>query len=99
MSGQASVDDQGRIIRGTFEQEMRRSMDNLKRVLASAGLGLSDVVQVRSYVADKNDLAEYNRIYAELFTPPRPARTTLIGVLADVLSFEIDAVAKTREAK
>ena len=97
VSGQASVDDAGRIVRGTFADEMRRSIDNLQRVLAGASLTLADVVQVRSYVDRKEDLPEYNRIYAEFFPQPMPARTTLIGVLADVLLFEIDAVAKTRD--
>ena len=96
VSGQASVDDAGAIVRGTFEEEMRRSIGNLNRVLAGAGLTLADVVQVRSYVANKSDLAEYNRLYAEYFPVPMPARTTLIGVLSDVLSFEIDVIAKTR---
>jgi 2-iminobutanoate/2-iminopropanoate deaminase len=96
ISGQASVDDSGQIVRGTFENEMRRSMENLKLVLAGAGLTLTDVVQVRSYVGQQEDLPEYNRIYAEYFPQPRPARTTLIGVLGNVLLFEIDAVAKVR---
>jgi 2-iminobutanoate/2-iminopropanoate deaminase len=97
VSGQASVDDRGQIIRGAFEDEMRRSMENLRAVLAAAGLDFRDVVQVRSYVGRREDLAEYNRLYSDYFTPPLPARTTLIGVLSDVLLFEIDAVAKTRE--
>lgn len=99
VSGQASVDPDGNIMRGTFEQEMRRSMHNLKQVLQEAGLTLKDVVQVRSYLGRKEDLSEYNQLYAEYFSPPLPARTTLIGVLADVLLFEIDAVATVREDK
>lgn len=99
VSGQASVDDAGRIVRGTFEEEMRRTMDNLRRVLAGAGLSLGDVVQVRAYVDRRDDLPLYNALYAEYFPQPMPARTTLIGVLADVLLFEIDAVAKVREAR
>lgn len=99
VSGQASVDDSGRIVRGTFEEEMRRSMDNLRRVLGGTGLTLTDVVQVRAYVDRREDLPLYNRLYAEYFPSPMPARTTLIGVLADVLLFEVDAVAKTREAR
>lgn len=93
VSGQASVNDAGEIVNDTFEGEVRRSFDNLRRVLRGAGLDLSDVVQVRSYVARQEDLPEYNRIYAELFTPPYPARTTLIGCLGTLLKFEVDAVA------
>ena len=93
VSGQASVDDAGQIVSDTFEGEVRRSLENLRRILRAAGLDLKDVVQVRSYVARQEDLAAYNRIYAEFFAPPYPARTTLIGCLGTLLKFEVDAVA------
>jgi 2-iminobutanoate/2-iminopropanoate deaminase len=93
VSGQASVDAAGAIVLDDFAGEMRRSFDNLIASLGAAGLGLSDVVQVRSYVAQESDLAEYNRLYAEFFRPPYPARTTLIGCLGTLLKFEVDAIA------
>lgn len=93
ISGQASVDAAGQIVHDTFENEMRRSVDNVVRILAIEGLTLRDVVQVRSYVAKQEDLAEYNRIYRELFAEPRPARTTLIGCLGTVIQFELDVTA------
>ena len=93
VSGQASVDDAGKIVNDTFEGEVRRSFENLRRILRAAGLDFKDVVQVRGYVARQEDLAEYNRIYAEFFAPPYPARTTLIGCLGTLLKFELDAVA------
>jgi len=93
VSGQASVDSKGRIVHGTFEAEMRRSLKNVRSILATAGLSLRDVVQVRSYLGRQQDLAAYNRIYREYFTAPLPARTTLIGVLGDLLKFEIDVTA------
>src|SRR5690349_11728980 len=70
VSGQASVDDTGKIVSDDFAGEMRRSFENVRRVLTAAGLTLGDVVQVRSYVGRREYLAEYNRIYRELFAPP-----------------------------
>jgi 2-iminobutanoate/2-iminopropanoate deaminase len=93
VSGQASVDTTGRIVSDTFEGEFRRSMDNVKKVLEAAGLDLSSVVQVRSYLAHEKDLAEYNQLYREYFTEPYPARTTIVGVLGTALKFEIDVTA------
>jgi 2-iminobutanoate/2-iminopropanoate deaminase len=93
VSGQASVDAKtGQIISDTFENEFRRTMDNLTRILTAAGTGLQQVVQVRSYVKEAKDLPEYNRLYREFFTEPFPARTTLTNCLGKVL-FEIDVVA------
>jgi 2-iminobutanoate/2-iminopropanoate deaminase len=92
VSGQASTDDTGAIIKDTFAGECRRSFDNLKRIVEAAGATLNDAVQVRNYVANQEDLAEFNHIYREYFQEPYPARTTLIGCLGDVLKFEVDAV-------
>jgi len=93
VSGQASVSAEGQIIPGTFEEEMRRSVANVERVLGAAGAGLGDVARVTSYVRDEADLAEYNKLYAELFSAPYPARTTLTGCLPASLRFEIDVIA------
>ena len=56
-SGQASVDATGQIVSDTFEGEMRRSIENLEKVLKSAGSDLAHVVQTRNYVRDAEDLA------------------------------------------
>ncbi len=93
VSGQASVDETGKLVTDTFEGEMRRSFENIRLVLRGAGLDLQHVVQVRSYVAQEADLADYNRIYAELFVAPYPARTTIIGCLGTKLKFEVDVTA------
>lgn len=94
ISGQASVDAEGKIVSGTFEEECRRSFENLKTILEASGLGFKDVVQVRNYVGKQEYLVSFNNIYKEFFTSPYPARTTLIGCLGDLLKFEVDAIAQ-----
>jgi 2-iminobutanoate/2-iminopropanoate deaminase len=93
ISGQASTDSEGKIVSGTFEEECRRSFENLKAILDASGLGFKDVIQVRNYVGRQEYLAEFNTIYKEFFSEPYPARTTLIGCLGDLLKFEVDAIA------
>ncbi|MVZ64705.1 RidA family protein [Sphingobacterium sp. DK4209] len=93
ISGQASVDMDGKIVNDTFENECRRSFDNLKRIVEAAGLTMADIVQVRNYVAEEKDLVKFNEIYREYFSAPFPARTTLIGCLGTILKFEVDATA------
>jgi 2-iminobutanoate/2-iminopropanoate deaminase len=95
VSGQASVDEKGDIVLGTFEEEFRRTMENLKKILAAAGLDLSDVVQARGYVKNHSDWAEYNKLYREYFKEPFPARTTLVNCLGNI-KFEIEVVAAQR---
>jgi len=94
ISGQASVDLEGKIITGSFEEECRRSFDNLRRILEGAGLTLEDVVQVRNYVGRQEDLVAFNEIYKTYFSAPFPARTTLIGCLGTLLKFEVEAIAR-----
>ena len=93
VSGQASVDDKGTIVSDTFEAEFRRSIDNMRRILEAAGSDLSHVVQTRNDVRDPADLPEFNRLYAEVFPAPYPARTTITHCLPEVLRYEIECVA------
>ena len=96
VSGQASVDKTGNILNGTFEEECRRSFDNVREILAVAGLTFSDVVQVRNYVGSQEYLASFNQIYREYFSEPYPARTTIMGCLGDLLKFEVDVIAYSK---
>lgn len=97
VSGQASVDMNGQIVEDSFENECRRSFENVRRILESQGLGFKDVVQVRNYVGKQEDLAEFNKIYREFFSEPFPARTTIMGCLGTLLKFEVDVVAYRKQ--
>lgn len=97
VSGQASVDPTGKIISDTFEGEFRRSVENLRKVLQSAGADLRHVVQTRNYVRDAEDGPLFNRLYREYFSAPYPARTTLSGCLSAALRFEIECIAVVQD--
>lgn len=94
VSGQASVDrTDGHIINGTFEEEMRRSIENMEAILQAEGLTLDHVINVRCFLGNQEDGPEHNRIYAEYFSEPRPTRSTITGVLGTLLKYELDCVA------
>ena len=97
VSGQASVDNEGNIVNGSFEEECRRSFENVRTILAAAGLTFDDVVQVRNYVGKQEYLGEFNKIYKDYFSAPYPARTTIMGCLGDLLKFEVDVVAYSKK--
>ena len=100
VSGQASVDrETGAVISGTFEEEVRRSIDNLKIILESAGLSLDHVINVKAYVAKEDDLKLYNSIYAEYFNHPVPTRSTTVNVLPSFIKFELDCVAYSPQTR
>ena len=97
VSGQASVDATGKIIPDTFEGEVRRSLDNLKKILEDAGSDLAHVVQTRNFVRDPENGPLYQEIYKEYFKPPYPARTTIVHCLGKNLQYEVEAIAVVKE--
>ena len=96
VSGQASVDATGKIISDTFEGEFRRSVENLRKVLQTAGCDLNDVIQTRNYVRDAAEVPLYNQPYREYFSAPFPTRTTITNCLPPALRYEIECVAVAR---
>jgi len=95
VSGQASVDlKTGEIVPGTFAEEMRRAISNMRHIVESVGGQWTDVVKVTSYLRRDSDLAEYNRLFVNFFSEPYPARTTLINCLPTTILFEIDCIAE-----
>lgn len=97
VSGQASVDATGKIIEDTFEGEMRRSLDNMKKILEDAGSDLKHVVQTRNYLRDSADGTIYQRIYKEYFSEPFPARTTISHCLSPALKYEVECIAVVKK--
>ena len=93
VSGMASADAEGQIIHDTFDNEARRTYENLGHVLRAAGLDFNRVVQVRCYLQRQEDWDAHNRIYCEFFSEPFPARTTLVGCLGDLVKYEVDCIA------
>ncbi len=57
--------------------QTRAVIENIRDILADAGAGLADLVQVTSYLVDMADFAAYNAVYAEFFTEDGPTRTTV----------------------
>jgi len=93
ISGQASVDATGCLVPGTFEQQMRRSLEDLRAILLASGSDHTLVVQPRNCVREPGDLESFNRIYRDCFSAPYPARTTLTRCLGEELRYETDCIA------
>lgn len=74
VSGQLGLDPAtGALVEGV-EAQTRRALQNLVAILAAAGLGPQHVLKATVYVANMDDFALVNRLYAEVFAPPFPAR-------------------------
>lgn len=74
ISGQLGLDPAtGEMAEGT-EAQTRLALQNLIAILQAANLAPAHVLKATIYVADMNDFALVNRLYAEIFQPPYPAR-------------------------
>jgi 2-iminobutanoate/2-iminopropanoate deaminase len=91
VSGQGPLRD-GEVVSGTIEEETELVLENLAKVLADAGASLADVVRCGVFLADVDDFAAMNEVYARIFPEPLPARTT-VGASLPQIKVEIDCVA------
>ena len=98
VSGQAAVDFKtSKFVLGTIEEETRRTMDNIKAIIETAGATMNDIVKCTAHLSDIKDFDAYNKVYAEYFDGIKPARTTVQSVLAEGIKVEIDAIVKINE--
>ena len=94
-SGQIPLDPTtGQVVEGDIEVQTRRVLDNLAAVLQAGASSLERVVKTTIFVADMNDFAAVNRIYAEYFRAEPPARSTVeVARLPRDVRVEIEAIA------
>ena len=94
-SGQVAQDPTtGKLIDGGVAAQTAQAIDNIEAVLSAAGKSLRDVVKVNVYLTDMTSFAEMNRVYAECFKAPYPARTTVaVTALPLGAAVEIEVVA------
>lgn len=76
------------------EAQAKQALDNLGVILKEAGMDFSDVVKTTVFLADINDFAAINAIYADYFKSEPPARSCVeVAALPKGGLFEIEAVA------
>lgn len=74
-SGQIALTPAGEMLGDDVVLQTKQVFANLKAVLEAAGSSLDRVVKVMAFVADINDFATVNEIYAEAFGDHKPARS------------------------
>ena len=95
-SGQTPIDPAtGKLVEGDVGAQTRQCFANLFAVLEACGASPAEVVKVNVFLTDMADFEAMNAAYAEQFTKPFPARTT-IGVAGLPLgaSVEIELIAR-----
>jgi len=74
-SGQIALTPEGEMLGDDVVLQTKQVFANLRAVLEEAGTSLDNVVKVMAFVADINDFAVVNEIYAQAFGDHKPARS------------------------
>ena len=95
VSGQIPLDPEtGELVKGSFEDRVRRVLENVKAVVEAAGGTLRDVVKVTVYLRDIGLFERFNRVYAEYFPEEPPARVVVeVSRLPKDVDLEVEAIA------
>lgn len=99
-AGQIGLDPgSGELVVGVGEQA-ERALRNLSAILDAAGTSLERVIKTTVFLADMNDFATVNEVYAGHFSTPYPARSTVaVRTLPKGALVEIEAVALSGDAE
>jgi 2-iminobutanoate/2-iminopropanoate deaminase len=95
-SGQIAIDPKtGELVDDNIEVESRQVMENMKAVLAAAGMDFSNVVKSSIFLKDMGDFQAVNSVYASYFDEATaPARETVqVAQLPKDVSVEISMIA------
>lgn len=95
VSGQLPINpSKGEFAEGGIKEQARQSLNNIKNILAEAGMTMQQVVKVTVLMTDMSDFAAVNEVYAEFFSAPYPARSAFaVAALPKGGAIEIEAIA------
>ena len=93
-SGQLPIDPAaGKIVEGSIEERTHMVLKNLQAIAEEAGTSLDKVVKTTVFLTDMNDFQTVNKVYAEYFNEPFPARSAYqVAALPLGANVEIEAI-------
>jgi reactive intermediate/imine deaminase len=93
VSGQVPGGVDGEIVDGDITAQTRQTIENVKSILQSLGLGLEHVVKATVWLADTRDFWPFNKVYLEYFGAALPARSCVRADMMVDCKVEIEVVA------
>jgi reactive intermediate/imine deaminase len=97
VSGQIPLDPATKeLVKGDIEAQIRQVFDNLKAIVVAAGAGFDDVVKVTVFLIDLSHFALVNKVMAEYFREPYPARAAVgVSALPRAAQVEVECIVAT----
>jgi 2-iminobutanoate/2-iminopropanoate deaminase len=98
-SGSIALRPDGSLVEGGISEQTVQVMENLAAVLAAAGSSLAQAVKCTCFLADMNDFAPFNAVYARYFPSNPPARSTVeVARLPRDVRVEVEVIAEVTAA-
>ena len=100
LSGQIPlVPETMEMVNGDIEAQIRRVFENLTAVCEAAGGNLQDIAKLNIFLTDLSNFATVNKIMAEYFQQPYPARAAIgVSQLPKDADVEMDGILELDEA-
>ena len=94
VSGQIPIDPISKeLVTGDIEAQTRQVLANLLAIVQAAGFAAADVVKCTCFLADMEEFARFNAVYAEVFTDRPPARECVqVARLPRDVKVEVSAI-------
>lgn len=94
-SGQIPINPAtGEIVEGGIKEQTRQALTNASKIMEEAGLSLANVIKTTVFMADMNDFAAMNEVYATFFKEPFPARSAVaVKTLPKNVLVEVECIA------
>ena len=93
-SGQIAMDETGTVVAEDITNQTHQIMKNLFYVLEEANAHFNDVIKTTIFLADMDDFAKVNEVYAHYFGHHKPARSTVaVKTLPKNALIEIECIA------
>ena len=94
VSGQIPVNPETGVMADSVAEQAHQSLNNLESILKECGLSMQNVVKTVVFLADLNDFAEVNEVYAQHFSAPYPARSCVqVAAIPKGAKLEIECIA------
>lgn len=83
----------GEVVGKSMAEQTAQTLSNMKEVLDSAGLSISDIVKTTVFITDMHDFEAFNAAYAAFMGTHKPARVCVgVSEIAHGCLLEMDAV-------
>jgi enamine deaminase RidA (YjgF/YER057c/UK114 family) len=77
LSGQIAVDDSGNVVAGDITVQSERVFALIRTILAAHGATFADILHIRTFLTNLDDLPGYGAVRRRLFPENPPASTTV----------------------